>query len=63
MTARWTDPMKHYTDPDPLHGHGKSMPKPKQPNPRGTVGSNYTPRRIHPGAIGKCCVNGCRKSG
>lgn len=23
--------MKHYQDHDPLHGHGKALPKPKQP--------------------------------
>lgn len=25
--------MKSYQDPDALHGHGKAVPKPKQPAP------------------------------
>jgi hypothetical protein len=25
--------MKSYQDPDALHGHGKAVPKPKQPTP------------------------------
>lgn len=50
--------MKHYTDYDPLHGHGKAMPHPKRPNPR-PLFSRFSPRRIEPGQLGVCCVNGC----
>lgn len=53
--------MKSYQTPDPLHGHGKAMPKPKQPNPHGNrLPSEFTPYRIRPGQIGRCCVTGCR---
>lgn len=54
---------KHYTDEDPLHGHGKAVSKPKRPNPHGSqLPSNFTPRIGHVGVIAKCCVNGCGKS-
>lgn len=55
--------MKHYTDYDPLHGHGKAIPKPKRPNP--TTYRGYHPgtsRRITPGQVGQCCrTNTCRQ--
>jgi len=43
--------MKSYQDHDPIHGNGKSVPKPKQPTPttRGIVVNRYAPaNRIRP---------------
>lgn len=55
--------MKHYNDPDPLHGNGKAAPKPKRPNPQ----THRRPNRVltsdyigHPNYRGPCCIKGCR---
>lgn len=51
--------MKHYQDHDPLHGHGKAIPKPQRPNngadyyePRVEVNRDE-PRRPHTNAGGR----------
>lgn len=54
---------KHYTDDDPLHGHGKAVPKPKRPNPHGSrLLSNFAPRAIPAGQLADCCwTDTCRQ--
>ena len=57
--------MRKYNDPDPLHGHGKAIPKVGKPDPRKT--HEPTPRRV-PWKIfknipdGLCCFFGCART-